>query len=37
VTSKNAYQARIKAIIATLGITWLKTLKEWGANKGRLV
>jgi hypothetical protein len=29
-TSKNAYQARIQAFIVTIGITWLKTQKEWG-------
>jgi anaerobic C4-dicarboxylate transporter len=33
VTSKSAHQAKIQAIIATIGISWLKTLKEWEAKK----
>jgi hypothetical protein len=37
VTSKSAHQARIQAIIATIRIRWLKTLKEWEAKKWRLV
>jgi hypothetical protein len=33
VTSKNAHQARIQTIISPTGISWLKTLNEWGAKK----
>jgi len=32
-TIKNAHQARIQAITATVCESWLKTLKEWGAKK----
>jgi hypothetical protein len=30
---KIAHQAKIQAIIAAIGISWLKTLKEWEAKK----
>jgi len=33
-TSKNAHQARIQAIIATINISWLKKTEDVGDKKG---